>query len=85
MGVERICISAKLDAETICRIDEYVERFSPFCESRSSMVRILLETSIAAIDSGAVPFTPDTLGAFMLKARGKRSLHGTLPRVVERR
>jgi hypothetical protein len=85
MGIERVAIAAKLDAETLCRIDEYVERFSPFCESRSAMVRILLETMIAAIDSGVLPFTPETLGEFMLKARGKRSLHGTLPRVVERR
>jgi hypothetical protein len=85
MGIERVNVGAKLDVETVCRIDAFVEKFSPFCESRSSMVRILLETAIAAIDSGAVPFTPDTLGDFMLRARGKRSLHGTLPRIVERR
>lgn len=83
MGVTRVAVTAKLDVETIVSIDELVEQFSPLVEGRSTIVRLLIEVALAAMDSGVIPFTLEGLGPFLQKARGRRNLHDVPRKAVK--
>lgn len=61
MGETRIGVAGKVDARTIASLDALVERFQPFCDGRSSMIRILLETVTLAIDNGTLEFDLDSV------------------------
>lgn len=52
MGEWKIQVPAKFDSSTVERMDREIARFAPFCEGRSTMVRILVEYALAAIDDG---------------------------------
>jgi len=70
MGIEKMNVTAKLEAEVVSRIDGLVERFRPFCEGRSSMMRILLKVAIAGIDAGKIPNTMSGLQNYLRRKEG---------------
>jgi hypothetical protein len=61
VGETRVAVTVKLDAQTLVRLDALVARFSPFCEGRSSMLRIIVETICAAIDNGNMAFDMESV------------------------
>jgi hypothetical protein len=67
-------VPVKLDVATVARIDELVEQFSPFCEGRSALVRILVEFSLAAIDQGILTFDLNEIQQVLSKPRTPKLL-----------
>lgn len=56
MGEWKVQVPVKLDRKTVDRLDEYVQQFSPFCEGRSAIARVLIEYALSSIDSGTLSF-----------------------------
>lgn len=56
MGEWMVQVPTKLRSLTIDRIDADVQRFAPFCEGRSAIVRLLIDVAYAAVDRGMVPW-----------------------------
>lgn len=70
--MSKVQIPVKLDAKTITRIDRHVAQFAPFCESRSALVRVLLEHAIAAIDAGTLRFDLEEIQRVLAHSRAPR-------------
>ncbi len=67
MGLTKLPVATKLDAELVGEIDALVARFWPVVEDRSSMVRILLRVAVTAINNGTLPDTLSGLQAVLRK------------------
>lgn len=76
MGEWKQQVPVKLDVAAVARIDEFVEQFSPFCEGRSALVRVLVEVSLAAIDNGTLRFDLASIQEVLSKSR--------TPKIVKR-
>ena len=57
MGVWLKNVPVKLDEKTVQRMDQDVQRFSPFCTGRSQLGRLLIHLAYAQIDNGEVDWT----------------------------
>jgi hypothetical protein len=52
--IEKQSICAKLDPHTVERIDELADRFYPWCEGRSTVIRTLLHLVFALEAAGTI-------------------------------
>lgn len=62
-------IAVKLDAATLVRLDDLAEKFYPFCEGRSALIRILLQVALASIDNGSLRFDLESIQALLSAPR----------------
>jgi len=71
MGKCKVSVPVNLEAETVARIDEFVEQFSPFCEGRSALVRVLIEHALGAIDEGILKFDLESIKEVLRKSESR--------------
>lgn len=79
MGEWKLQVPVKLDPATVEQIDKHVAAFSPFCEGRSALVRVLVEVALGAITDGTLRFDLPSIQQVLSKARKS----GT-PKIVKR-
>jgi hypothetical protein len=67
-------VSIKLDAQTLQAVDGQVEKYYPFCEGRSSFLRVVIQIAMQAVADGRLPFELEDIQRELSQPRAPRRI-----------